>query len=168
MFNLDEIIPHFDRVNRKHYLGELLWNASTPELNQFKRKVKAHQKKSPFIQDLHYIPGMSVHDTIIAAVNFELLKRSKWYPIYKFTLPSRKKVVSWFSGVDIQEHPYCGALYVPRQNRKSFVHLTQREVMQILKAFWLSHWKWIVGTTLTTLLSIIGLYLVWLQITTPK
>lgn len=122
MFNLDEIIPLFGSMNRKHYLGELLWNAATAELHKFKKEVKAHQKKSKFIQDLHYIPEMSVHDTIIAAINYTLLKRSKWYNIYRILLPIRKKLVSWFSGIDLKEHPYCGALYVKRQNRKSFLH----------------------------------------------
>ena len=145
MFNLDEIIPYFDRVNRKHYLGELLWKASTAELHQFKQEVKAHQKKSKFIQDLHYMPGMSVHNSIIAAINFELLKRSKWYRLYKTLLPIRRKLVSWFSGIDIQEHPYCGTLYVKRQNRKSIFHITMTELALTLKRFWLSHWQWIIG-----------------------
>jgi hypothetical protein len=92
------------------------------------------------------MPGMSVHDTIIAAINFELLKRSKWYPIYKFILPVRKMLVSWFSGIDIQEHPYCGVLYVKRQNRKSLFHITMSELILVLKKFWLTHWKWIIGT----------------------
>ncbi|MDP3284622.1 MAG: hypothetical protein Q8M56_09370, partial [Desulfobacterales bacterium] len=62
MFNLDEIIPCFDSVNRKHYLGDLPRNASTAELYKFKKEVKAHQKKSLFIQDLQ--PCMSRHDAI--------------------------------------------------------------------------------------------------------
>jgi len=133
-------------VNRKHYLGELLWNASVPELHQFKRKVRAHQKKSKFIQDLHYMPGMSVHDSIVAAINFALLKRSKWYRIYKVLLPIRTKLVSWFSGIDIKEHPYCGPLYVKRQKRKTIFHITMSEIALGLRNFWLTHFKWIIGT----------------------
>jgi len=146
MFNLDEIIHYFQVVNSKHYLGELLWNASTADLHKFKKEVKAHQKKSPFIQDLHYMPGMSVHDTIIAAINFALLKRLKWYSIYKFILPVRKRFVSWFSGKDLKEHPYCGALKVPRQNRKTIFHITITELVLVLKRFWLLHFKFIIGT----------------------
>lgn len=145
MFNLDDIIPHFQIVNRKHYLGELLWNASSNELYKFKKEVKAHQKKSKFIQDLHYMPGMSMHNTIIAAINFALLKRSKLYPLYKLILPVRKRLVSWFSGIDIQEHPYCGALYVKRKNRETIFHITMTELALTLKRFWLSHWQWIIG-----------------------
>ncbi|MDL1988887.1 MAG: hypothetical protein LWX08_14825 [Deltaproteobacteria bacterium] len=164
MFNLDEIIPHFDRINRKHYLGELLAEASTSELHQFKKEVKAHQRKSKFIQDLHYMPKMSVHDTIIATINYLLLKRSKWFCIYKALLPLRKKLVSWFSGVDLKEHPYCGVLYVKRQNRKSFLHITMPELILILKKFWLLHWKWIIGITVPSILAIIGLYIEFLAL----
>lgn len=155
MFNLDEIIPLFGDINRKHYLDKLLCNASTFELHQFKKEVKAHQRKSKFIQDIHYMPRMSVHDTIIAAINYSLLKRSKWYRIYKTLLTLRKKLVSWFSGIDIQEHPYCGVLYVKRQHRKIFLHITHAELQHILKNFWLSHWKFII----TTIIAVIGLYL---------
>ena len=142
MFNLDEIIPHFGNINRKHYLGKLLHDASSPELHRFKKEVKAHQKQSKFIQDL--MPGMSVHDTIIAAINYSLLQRSKWYPVYKILLPLRIKLVSWFSGVDLKEHPYCGLLYVKRQNKKTFLHITMTELALMLKKFWLSHFKWII------------------------
>ena len=34
--------------------------------------------------------------------------------------------------------------------------------------FWLRNWKWIIGYISTTVLSVIGLYLVWLQIIKPK
>jgi len=40
MFNIDEIIPYFDRVNRKHYLGELLWKASTPTMTELALTLK--------------------------------------------------------------------------------------------------------------------------------
>ena len=33
-----------------------------------------------------------------------------------------------------------------------------------LKKFWLDHWKWIIPTVLT----MIGLYIAWLQVTAPK
>lgn len=168
MFNLDKIIPHFDRVNRKHYLGELLWNAPTHELHKFKKEVRSHQKKSKFIQDLHYMPGMSRHDAIIAAINYELLKRSNWYFFYKIIFPIRKILVSWFSGIDLKEHPYCGLLYVKRQNRKTFLHITGTELILILKTFWLSHWKWIIGITVPSILTIIGLYIAYLALINPK
>ena len=144
MFNLDEIIHHFGNINRKYYLGELLRNASTDKLHKFKKEVKAHQSKSIFIQDI--MPGMSVHDTIVAAINFELLKRSSWYRIYKALITIRKKLVSWFSGVDLKEHPYCGLLYTPRQNRKTIFHITMTELVLVLKRFWLLHFKFIIGT----------------------
>ena len=168
MFNLDEILPYFQKVNRRHYLGELLWEASSNDLRQFKKLVKKHRKKSPFVQDLHYMPGLSQHDVIIKAIDFALFKRSKFYPIYKAILPLRKKVVRLFSGIDIQEHPYCGALYVKRQNRKTFLHITMSEAANTLKGFWLSHWQWIIVTMLTTFISLIGLYIAWLQLTSPN
>lgn len=155
MFDLYQFISSFDSANREHYFGELIRKAETQKLYEFKDKVKAHRKKSRFIQDLHYMPGMSVHDSIISAIDFELLKRSKWYQLYRLTLPFRKKVVSWFSGIDIEEHPYCGALYRKRQNKKTFLHITGKELLQTLKSFWLEHWKWI----LTTIVAIIGIYL---------
>ena len=98
---------------------------------------------------------MSVHDTIIAAINFALLKRSKWFYIYKLLLPIRTKLVSWFSGIDIKDHPYCGALYVKRQQRKTIFHITMSELAAALKKFWLAHWKFII----TPAIAIIGLYL---------
>lgn len=162
MFNLNNIIPVFDQVNRKHYLGELLREATVPELKEFKAKVKDHRKQSQFIQDLHYMPGMSVHDTIIKAINFELLKRSKLYPLYKITLPFRTKIVSWISGLDIQEHTYCGVLYVKRQNRKTFLHITMNESARILGKFWLQHWQFLIKTIMTIIgmaIAIVGIYL---------
>ena len=156
MFNLNNIIPVFDQVNRKHYLGELFWEATVPELKAFKNKVKAHRKQSQFVQDLHYMPGMSVHDTIIKAINFELLKRSKWYPLYKIMLPLRIKIVSLFSGLDIQEHPYCGILYVKRKNRKTFFHITMSETLTILRVFWVEEWKFIIKTTIAAIVLVLA------------
>jgi hypothetical protein len=163
MFNLDEIIPFFGNINRKHYLGELLRNASTTELHQFKKEVKTHQRKSKFIQDL--MPGMSRHDTIIAAINYSLLKRSKWYRIYKTLFPLRKKLVSWFSGIDLKEHPYCGVLYVKRQNRKTFLHITVSELILILKKFWLLNWQFLIRTAIAIIGVIIATIVLYLKIT---
>jgi hypothetical protein len=159
MFDLDETIPHFQVINRKYYLGELLQNATTTELLQFKKKVEVHQKNSKFIQDIY---RMSVHDTIIKAINFELRKRSKLYPIYKSILPIRIKLVSWFSGVDLQEHTYCGPLYVKRQQRKTIFHITMSELASALKKFWLGHYKFLIKTSLAIIgliIAAIGLYL---------
>ena len=147
MFKLDEILPYFQRVNRRHYLGELLWRASSKDLRKFKKTVKKHRKKSPFVQDLHYMPRLSQQDVIIKAINFALFKRSVFYPAYKLILPLRKKVVSIFSGVDIQEHPYCGVLYVKRQNRKTFLRLTMNEIILVTKMFWLKHWQFLIKTS---------------------
>ncbi len=160
IFDLDDVLPHFQNVNRAHYLGERLQNASSVELHKFKKEVSAHKKKSKFVQDI--MPGMSQHDTIIAAINFELLKRSEWYPIYKLILPLRVKVVSWFSGVDIQEHPYCGVLYVKRQNRKSLLQMTVSDLTLMLKTFWFGNWRWLIkiiislGVLIVAILTFIG------------
>ena len=37
-------------------------------------------------------------------------------------------------------------------------------ILNPLWHFWLRHWKWIIGSTI----SIIGLYLLWLQLPAPK
>lgn len=34
--------------------------------------------------------------------------------------------------------------------------------------FWGRHWNWIIGLTVPSIISIIGLYLLWLQLTIPK
>ena len=148
IFDLDNILPHFAEIPRSQYLGEPLQNASTPELREFKKVVKIHQKNSKFIPDLRYMPNMSAHDTIITAINHALFKRSKWYPFYKFILPMRTRLVSWFSGVDIQEHPYCGTLYVKRQNRKTFLHLTHTKLFAIIGKFLLKNWQYLITTVI--------------------
>ena len=140
MFDLDSIILHFGVINLKYYLGELPQKASKSELRNFKKKVKLHQKKSKFIQAFHYVPSFSVHDVIISAINYELLKRSIWYYPYKLLLPIRKKLISWFSGIDLKEHPYCGTLYVPRQNRKIIFHIKHQELIKWLSSFWCNNW----------------------------
>lgn len=154
MFNLDEILPCFQKINRRNYLGKLLWEASSKDLRKFKKSVKKHREKSPFVQDLHYMPGLSQHDVIIKAIDFALFKRSRFYPLHKIIIPLRIIVVSLFSGIDIKEHPYCGVLYVERQHRKTFLHITMTELAIILKDFWLSHFKFII----TTAIAIVGLY----------
>jgi len=165
MFDLNDILPVFDQVNRKHYLGELFWKATIPELKAFKIKVKAHKKQSQFVQDLHYMPGMSTHDTIIKAIDFELLKRSKLYSVHKITLPLRKKIVSVLHGVDIQEHPYCGTLYVKRQNRKTFLHITMKELTKILIKFWVGHWQFLIKTIIAVAVLILATITLYFRFT---
>ncbi len=148
MFNLDQIIPIFDSVNRQHYLGELLWNASTPELHKFKKEVISHQKKSKFIPDSAFKPNGSAHDTIIAAINFNLLKRTNLYNICTALFPI-KKLIFWFAGFSLEKHPYHGVRYKHRNRR----------ILLSIKRFWLSHFKWIIGT----LIALVGLILMILN-----
>lgn len=151
IFDLDNILPHFANIPRSHYLGELLWNASTPELREFKKVVKAHQKNSKFIPDSAFKPNGSAHDTIIAAINFSLSKRSNLYNVCNALFPI-KKFTFWFAGFSLEKHPNHGVRYKHRN----------RKILLFTKRFWLSHWQFLIKTAIAIIglaVVIVGLYL---------
>ena len=86
----------------------------------------------------------------------------KTWVYHEFYLP-KGKVVSLSEAVELYQKGWTlpanfgKGLWGKWYKFRAFLHTT-------LKEFWLKHWQFLIGTTLT----IIGLYIAWLAISKPK
>ena len=60
----------------------------------------------------------------------------------------------------------AGTLPIPRP--KEFVPKLSARIFNLICKFWSNHWQWILGLSITSIIGIIGLYLLWLQLKIPK
>ena len=86
-FDIDFVVSNFQVTNLKYYL-DLLREASNADLRHFRREVKRHKKHNRQHQAFTNVKKFSTHDAIIAAINHELLKRSFYYSLFKFSCVS--------------------------------------------------------------------------------
>ena len=146
--DLDFITTHFGVTNLKYYF-EGIRKASRQELKDFREEVKAHKRKNKNVQAFSNVQNYSTHDAIQGAIDYELLKRSKFrYSIYKLFFPFRKKVLHIRKGIELYEHPHCGSIRKYKNGIKSFLHYNQKELFSLAGKFWLRNWKWIIGTSI--------------------
>lgn len=159
-FDIDFVVSTFQAINLKHHFGPLKeW--SRADLRQLRRQVKKHSKHNPHHQAFSDVRNFSTHDAIISAINHELLRRSFYHPFYKFLLCLRTRIVKTFTGLLLEEHEYFGALYKqPKKLHHYYLHMPHKEFLPIVGRFILRNLKFIIGTVLT----ILGLYLAYLQI----
>ena len=134
MIDIDQTTKDLQVIHRGHLFGQLC-NMSKSELKTLKKDIKDHQKKSKFIPDSTFKPDGSAHDAFIAMVNNALLKRSIWNFNYSASFLI-KKSFNWLIGLTLEKHPYLGTCRKYRD----------RKFLRRIKRFWLSHFKWIIGT----------------------
>jgi len=127
------------------------------ELKALKKDIKVHRKKSQFIPDSTFKPDGSAHDTFIAMVKYALFKKSKWNFNYSASFLI-KKGFNWLIGLTLEKHQYFGVCYKHRN----------RKLVKIINKFWVTHWKWLIGLTVPTILTMIGLYVAWLSLIKTK
>jgi len=139
LFDIAFVTANFDTINIGHYLC-LLKSASKSELKSFKKQVIAHGKQNKERLAFLDIPNYSSHRAVVSAIEYELLKRSWKYELFKIIFPIRKWLVKMFSGIDLKEHEYLGTLYCPKNSRSGMWHLSHHELMKIIIVFWLHRW----------------------------
>lgn len=112
LFDIEFVTRNFQVCNLSHYIG-LIQSASTSELREFRRQVKSHEKGAQKSLAFSNVAKLTTHGVILAAINYELLKRSKVrHKIWSIVLPVRQFLVRNFSGVQLELHQAFGALYV--------------------------------------------------------
>jgi hypothetical protein len=165
-FDIDFVVSNFQVTNLKYYF-DLLREASNAGLRHLRRKVKKHKKHYHQHQAFTNVKKFSTHDAIISAINHELLKRSFCYPLYKILLRLRSPIVKTFTGLDLKEDEYFGALYMqPKYLHHYYLHMPHKEFLPIVGRFILRNLKFIIKTILTIIglfLTALGIYLTWLQ-----
>ncbi len=165
-FDIDFVVSNFQVTNLKYYL-DLLREASNADLRHFRREVKRHKKHNRQHQAFTNVKKFSTHDAIIAAINHELSKRSFYYSLFKILLRLRAPIVKTFTGLELKEHEYFGALYTqPKYLHHYYLHMPHNEFLPIVCRFILRNLKFIITTILTIIglfLTALGIYLTWLQ-----
>ena len=56
----------------------------------------------------------------------------------------------------------------PTLKPKEFDPKLLARILNSFCKFWSNHWQWILGLSITSIIGIIGLYLLWLQLKIPK
>jgi hypothetical protein len=153
-FDIDFVISSFQTCNLKYYL-DLFHDASIPDLRQLKKEIKQHRKSNRQQKAFFNVNNFSTHDAVISAINHELLKRSSVYPIYKSIFHIRHYIVKIFTGIELRNDNYFGALYTHPEYRKHFyIHMPHTEFFPILKRFWLNRWPIILPVIITTAITL--------------
>jgi len=134
IFDIEFVTSHFGSTNLKHYF-DLLKDASNQELKEFKQQVILHSKTNKQRGALLDVPNLSSHNAIILGINYELLKRSWRYKIYKIVFPLRQWLVKTFSGINLTPHETFGHLYIPIKHSSSIWHLHHKELASICITF---------------------------------
>ncbi len=155
MFDIQFVTTSFGSCNLGHYLG-LLGNASSEELRDFRRQVKSHEKRSKSSHAFANTPWLTTHGAILAAINYELLKRSPLrHKIWSLVLPARQFLVAKLSGVELERNEHFGAIYTSPKYRRSVWHMPHGEIATRCWRFVLDHRKAIVGSILSVITALI-------------
>lgn len=139
MFDLDFVTSAFQTTNLKFYLDQFK-TASNIELRNFRKKVKLHSKSVRQQQAFSNVDNYTTHDAIVAAINYELLKRSKLYKVYKFIFPGRRLFVKAFSGIELKEHESFGTLYCKPKYVSSIWHKPHGKIFKNISSFLARNW----------------------------
>ena len=158
-FDIDFVVNKFQVTNLKYYL-DLIHNASNYDLHLLKKEIKTHKKLNRQHQAFTDVINFSTHDAIISAINYESLKRSIFYPLYKLIFQIRRPIVKTFTGLDLKEDEYFGTLYTqPGYLDHRYLHMPHYALIPIFGKLLATNWKIIVYSILT----IIGFYIAWLK-----
>jgi hypothetical protein len=156
MMDIDQTTKDLLVIHRGHLFEELC-NMSAYDLKTLKRDITSHKKRAKLVPDSSFKPNGSTHDTFIAMIDNALSKRSNWQSVRNALFPIRK-VFNWLFGLTLEKHQYLGTCRKCRN----------RKLVKIVNKFWLSHWKWIIGLTVPSILTMIGLYIAWLALIKTK
>ena len=138
-FPVDFVTSSFGACNLKHYL-DLIRGMSKNELAALRSKIMLHARSVRPQQAFSNTSGMTTHQALLKAVAHEKLRRSVLFPIWKIVIPFRKFVVSKFSGSDLENHEYFGAIYAHRSNSKTTLHLNHRALISNILRFLFRNW----------------------------
>ncbi len=137
LFDVGFVAEHFQVCNLAFELGKLR-SASPEVLRRQRAAIVAHQKGHARRQAFADAPGISAHDALIRAVDFELLKRSRLFPLWRALFPVRRVLARWLRGANLIQHEYFGALPVPRNVSPKGLHRPVRGALQA-SAHWLKN-----------------------------
>ena len=134
------VTSHFGSTNLKHYFDHLK-DASKQELKEFKKQVIFHSKTNHQHDAFLDVPNLSSHKAIILAINYELLKRSWRYKIFKIVFPVRQWLVKILKGINLTKHDIFGYLYIPQKHRSSVWHISHANLLTMFMSFWRNNWS---------------------------
>lgn len=147
----------FDACNLKHYLDQIR-GMSTEELARLRSEIKTHARAVEPQQAFANMPGLSTHNALLKAIAHERLRRSVLIGLWHRILPIRQFVVAKFSGVDLKNNEYFGALYIPRNNPSTLFHLSHRDLVEYIGKFLYRNW-FAVGSLLVAVAAVIVAWL---------
>jgi hypothetical protein len=139
-FDMEFVVEHFSTTNLGFYL-ERIRSAPSLTLRRLKNALAVHRKVHVQNRAFANVAHLSTHDALIAAVKFELLKRSPWFSLWRISFPPRRLLASWLRGIDLKNDEYFGALPVQRSTRTALLHAPVSGVLRSGLAFWVTHWK---------------------------
>lgn len=155
LFDIEFVTKSFSTCRLRHYL-ELLVNASTQDLRQFRKKVQAHAKQSHTSLAFSNTPWLTCHEAIVAAIDQQLLRRSPLrFKLWSLVLPARKFLVAKFSGMDLETHEFFGAVYSTPRHRRSVWHMPHKEIAAVLGRFIAEHQSALVAAVLSVIVAAI-------------
>lgn len=165
MFDVEFVAKNFGVCNLGHYLT-LITVASSIDLRAFRRIVRQHAKASRPQQAFPNAPWLTTHGAIIAAIDYELLRRSRWrHTVWSLVLPLRQFLVAKFSGMKLERNERFGSIYTTLPHRKTFLHMSHREIGNACERFVIEHQKAIVTSILSIITAIIGAAVIkWLAL----
>ena len=156
MFDIKQTTNDLNAISRKDLFAQLL-DMPISELKSLKKEVRAVQKTARLIKDESFKPNGSTHVSLVAMVDNAITQKSGWRFLNNASFPV-KKIVFWVFGLTLKKHPYLGTCRKYRD----------RKFLKRIKRFWSSHWKWLIGLTVPSILTMIGLYLAWLLLIKTK
>ena len=82
-----------------------------------------------------------------------------------------KAIKKWYHGQYLPHPPvssYHCDLPIEQITQGYFKRPAIIRFLIYIKHFWIKNWKWIIGTIVPIILTMIGLYIAWLMLITPK
>ena len=156
-FDTNFVIDSFQCCNLKFYL-DMLHPASKDDLISLRQEIEQHGKNNRQSQAFTNVQNFSTHDALISAINHELLKRSYFYPFYKFIFKLRAPIVKVFTGLELNENEYFGFLYSqPKHLRHYYLHMSHKDFFPVFGRFLIRHWRFILTTIVAITFGILQL-----------
>ena len=133
------VTSSFGVCNLKHYLDQIR-GMSRRELAALRSEIINHARTVKPQQAFSNTPGLTTHQALLKAIAHERLRRLAFLGFWRVILPLRQFVVARFSGIDLENNEYFGAIYVHRNSPKTVLHLNHRDLASYIGGFLVRNW----------------------------
>ncbi len=146
LFDPKEFAVMFGKGSVMHYFDKIR-EASANELKTFHKKIRKFKSEKILNDKAFSGCDITKYSILVNAINYELLKRNKFFSsVYNFLLPYRQRLAWCLGHRKVHYHKEFGLLFI-YQPSNGFFYKPFTNHLKALWRFWLNNWRWLLSTS---------------------